>query len=154
MAHVKTELLVKINFTLGAAEGQDVGTTPSGTRLIVPVLGGTFTGADLQGTVLTEGGDWALQRADGVTVLDVRVTLRTHDHHRIAMTARGLDISAPEGRQRVRQGETVDPSEYYFRTTPYFETGAEQYGWLNRTVAVGVGRPTPTGVAYEVYALR
>ena len=28
---------------------------------------------------------------------------------------------APEIRQRVRQGDTVDPSEYYIRTTPYFE---------------------------------
>jgi hypothetical protein len=70
------------------------------------------------------------------------------------MTYRGIYIVTPEVRQRIRQGESVAPSEYYIRTTPFFETGAEQYGWLNRTVAVGVGRPTPTGVAYEVYALR
>jgi hypothetical protein len=155
MAHVKTELLLKINFTLGAAEGQDVGTTtPSGTRLMVPVLGGTFTGADLQGTVLTEGGNWALQHADGVTVLEVRVTLRTHDHYRIAMTARGLDLGAPEGRQRVRQGAPVAPAAYALRTTIHFETGSAPYEWLNRTGAVGVGYPTPTGVGYKVYALR
>jgi len=104
--------------------------------------------------VLPGGGDWALQRADGVTMLDVRATLRTEDNHLIYMTYRGIYIVAPEVRQRVRQGATVDPSEYYIRTTPYFETGSELYGWLNRTVAVGVGRPTPTGVAYEVYALR
>jgi hypothetical protein len=154
MADVQTEFLFEINLTLGAGARQDVGITPSGTRVIVPVTGGTFTGPHLRGTVLPGGGGWALQRADGVTVLDVRATLQTEDHHLIYMTYRGIYIVVPEVRQRVRQGETVDPSEYYIRTTPYFETGSEQYGWLNRTVAVGVGRPTPTGVAYEVYALR
>jgi hypothetical protein len=159
MADVKTELLLKINLTLGAGERQDMGTTPAGTRVLVPVTGGTCTGPYLQGMVLP-GGDWALQRADGVTVLVVRATLRTHDQQLISMTCRGISIiipevhQAPEVRQRVWQGETVDPSEYYIRTTPSFETESVQYGWFNRTVAVGVGRPTLTGVAYKVYALR
>src|SRR5215510_13875361 len=128
MADVQTELLFDINLTLGGGARQDVGTTPSGVRVIVPVTGGTFTGPHLQGTVLPGGGDWALQRADGVTVLDVRVTLQTNDNHLIYMTYRGIYIVAPEVRQRVRQGATVDPSEYYIRTTPYFETGSELYG--------------------------
>jgi hypothetical protein len=153
MADMKTDLLFEINLTLGRSARQDVGTTPSGTRVIVPVTGDTFTGPQLQGTVLPGGGDWALQRADGVTVLDVRLTLRTDDAQAIYMTYRGFFIVSPEVRQRARQGDTVDPSEYYLRTTPYFETGSEKYGWLNRTVAVGVGRLTPTGIAYDVYAL-
>jgi hypothetical protein len=28
----------------------------------------------------------------------------------------------------------VYPGEYYFRTNPLFETGAEQYAWLNDIV--------------------
>jgi len=48
----------------------------------------------------------------------------------------------------------VNPSEYYFRTTPVFETAAEKYAWLNRLVAVGVGRRTRTGVEYSVYAIQ
>ncbi len=51
-------------------------------------------------------------------------------------------------------GEEVDPDDYYFRTTPMFETSAEQYLWLNKIVAVGVGRLTPDGVAYSVYAVK
>jgi len=112
MADVKMELLFEINLTLGAGARQDVGATPSGTRVIVPVTGGTFTGPHLRGTVLPGGGDWALQRVDGVTVLDVRATLQTEDNHLIYMTYRGIYIVAPEVRQRVRQGATVDPSEY------------------------------------------
>ena len=50
-------------------------------------------------------------------------------------------------------GEAVDPSEYYFRTTPVFETASEKYGWLNRLLAVGVGQFLPPGVAYKVDAI-
>jgi hypothetical protein len=51
------------------------------------------------------------------------------------------------------QGETVDPSQYYFRTTPVFETASEKYGWLNRIVAVGVGRFAANWVGYTIYAI-
>ena len=47
----------------------------------------------------------------------------------------------------------MDPGEYYFRTVPFFETAAANYAWLNRVVAVGIGRRTPTGVSYTVYGL-
>ena len=56
--------------------------------------------------------------------------------------------------KRILNGETIDPSEYYFRTTPYFETGAERYAWLNKLVTVGVGRRTATGVEYSIYAIK
>ena len=60
----------------------------------------------------------------------------------------------PEVMEKMIQVERdIDPSEYYFRTTPVFETGSEKYGWLNRIVAVGVGRRTETGVAYTVYEI-
>jgi hypothetical protein len=57
-------------------------------------------------------------------------------------------------RQRILKGQVVDPSEYYFRTTPFFETASEKYAWLNKLVAVGVGRRTRTGVVYSVYAIK
>jgi len=60
----------------------------------------------------------------------------------------------PEVLGRMLEGERdIDPSEYYFRTTPVFETGSEKYGWLNRIISVGVGRRTETGVAYTVYEI-
>jgi hypothetical protein len=45
----------------------------------------------------------------------------------------------------------LDRSRYYFRVAPFFETASETYHWLNRTVAVGVGWLTKTGVAYDVH---
>ncbi len=92
-------------------------------------------------------------RPDGASKLDVRTTLRTDDDHLIYMTYRGIATMSQETLQRILQGETVDPSEYYFRTTPYFETGSEKYSWLNRIVAVGYGERTQAGVSYKVYAI-
>ena len=40
-----------------------------------------------------------------------------------------------------------------FRITPTFETGLEKYAWLNHLVSVGVGRRTPTGLSYRIYAI-
>src|SRR5215467_4752093 len=40
---------------------------------------------------------------------------------------------------RLNRGESVDPSSYYFRTTPYFETSSENYAWLNRICAIATG---------------
>jgi hypothetical protein len=93
-------------------------------------------------------------RKDAVSQLDVRITLRTEDDALIFVTYRGISSMAPEVRKRILSGDHVDPSEYYFRTTPSFETAAEKYAWLNKLVAVGVGRRTLTGVVYSVYAIK
>ncbi len=44
----------------------------------------------------------------------------------------------------------VDPSRYYFRTNPLFETGAEQYAWMNDIVCVGQGYLVEGGIAYSI----
>lgn len=151
-AELKTELLLELTAELEPA--QLVGQTPSGARLIFYAKGGSFIGPKLKGEVLPGGGDWALYRPDGVMLLDVRATLRTDDSALIYISYRGIFDVAPDILQRIQKGEDVDPSEYYFRTTPVFETSAEQYLWLNRIVSVGVGRRTPTGVNYTIYAVR
>lgn len=104
-------------------------------------------------TISVTGADWLFIRSDGAREIDARITLRTDDGHLIYMYYQGIFQIAPETMQRILQGEAVDPSEYYFRTTPVFETGSETYGWLNRIIAVGIGRRTPTGVGYTVYAI-
>ena len=153
MAEVKTELLFEISIDLDFETMQHVGATPRGTRGIGYIKGGTFEGPQLRGEVPPGGGDWLLIRADGVRAPDVRLTLRTDDGDLVYMSYRGIYHIAPEILQRARSGEAVDPSEYYLRTTPVFETGSEKYGWLNRIVAVGIGKPTPPGVSYTVYAI-
>ncbi len=132
---------------------QMVGATPIGERRIAKVTGGTFTGPEMNGKILPGGGDWLLLRSDGSLQLDVRVTLETDDGALIFMTYRGFRHGPAEVMARLNKGEDVDPSEYYFRVAPFFETGAEKYDWLNRIVAVGTGHRLASGPVYEVYKI-
>jgi hypothetical protein len=130
-APLKTEFLM--DMILDVAAPQNLG-----ARRIVPVTGGTFEGPKLKGTALGGGADWILVRPDGVNELNVRVTLRTDDEQLIYVTYRGL-LFTPKG------------GEQYWRTTPIFETGAAKYEWLNKIIAVGVGKTVPGKAAYSIY---
>lgn len=128
--------------------------TPYGIRKVVPVTGGIFTGERLNGVIEPLGGhDWALVRADGTLVLDVRLTLTTDDGARILMTYFGVRSGPAEVLDRLARKEPVDPSEYYFRIAPRFETGSTQYAWLNNVVAVGYGERLDVGPRYTVYEI-
>jgi hypothetical protein len=153
MLEVKTEFLFDLKADVDWAGAVDVGNTPHGVRRIFYVTGGTLEGPKVKGIVLPGGGDWCIGRPDGAIVLDVRVAFRTDDGHAIYAYYRGLSTIQDDTVGRILMGEAVDPSEYYFRTTPVFETASEKYGWLNRLLAVGVGQFLPTGVAYKVYAI-
>ncbi|HXO28424.1 MAG TPA: DUF3237 domain-containing protein [Thermoanaerobaculia bacterium] len=151
MSSLRTEFLFEMRMTLESP--QLVGLTPYGDRRIRYLEGGTFSGPRIQGEVLPWGADWVLLRADGARYLDVRLTLRADDGHLVYVTARGiLDVSS-ETFQRMVTGEDVPPDDYYFRTTPLFETASEKYGWLNRVVAVTVGSIQGTTVSHLVYAI-
>ena len=151
MAELKTELLCALKINVGKT--QNLGETPRGNRRIVPVTGGSFTGPKLKGDILPGGGDWLIIRPDGATELDVRIVLCTDDGHLIYVSYRGIIYVSPAVKQRISNGESVDPSDIYFRTTPIFETGSEKYGWLNRIVAVGTGKRTSTGIEYAIFAV-
>jgi hypothetical protein len=146
---VELEYLFTVRF--GVTAPRSLGKTPFGERRIVQVTGGSFEGPKLRGTVLPEGGDWLLFRHDGVLQLDVRATLQTDDGHLIYMTYRGVRHGPAEVIERLSRGERVDPSEYYFRAAPFFETGSEKYGWLNRIVSVSTGERVPGEAVYTVY---
>ena len=130
-APLKTEFLMDMILDVGAPQNL-------GTRRIVPVTGGTFEGPKLKGTALPGGADWILVRPDGVSELNVRVTLKTDDDQLIYITYRGL-LFTPKG------------GEQYWRTTPIFETGSAKYDWLTKIIAVGVGKNVPGKAAYSIY---
>lgn len=128
--------------------------TPAGVRKVVPVTGGTFEGDRLRGVIEPLGGhDWALVRNDGTLVLDVRLTLTTDDGARILMTYHGLRHGPAEVMDRLARKEPVDPSEYYFRTAPRFETGSDKYAWINDILCIGYGERLDVGPRYTVYEI-
>ena len=130
---------------------QIVGPTPGGLRRVGVVYGGSFTGERLSGEVLDGGNDWQIVREDGSTTLDVRLVLKTTDGAVIGMTYRGIRRGPPEIMAKIERGEVVDPTSYYFRIAPFFETSAAQYGWLNGIVAIGIGHRLADGPVYSVF---
>ncbi len=152
MTELKSRHLFDLTLTLHPA--LDLGATPAGARRVVPVSGGKFTGERLRGEVLPHAGaDWLLTRADGALTQDVRLALGTDDGAVILMTYRGVRHGPPEVLARMARGEAVPPTEYYFRTAPFFETGAPKYAWLNSIVSVAMGERQPNGVLYRVFEI-
>ena len=131
------------------APPQKLGAVPHGTRIIAPITSGTFEGPRLRGKVLG-GGDWTISRSDAVLELDLRITLETDDGALIGMTSFGLRHGPAEVLAALTRGETVDPSKYYFRTAPRFETSAPKYAFLNHLIAVASGNRLPTGPIYTI----
>ncbi|MGD0435310.1 MAG: DUF3237 domain-containing protein [Bryobacteraceae bacterium] len=132
----------------------ELGATPFGGRRVAPISGGQFAGERLRGEVLPHAGsDFLLTRADGAFQQDVRLALGADDGAVILMTYRGVRHGPPEVLARMARGELVEPSEYYFRTAPFFETAAPKYAWLNVIVSVGIGERRPDGVLYRVFEI-
>ncbi|WP_330228625.1 DUF3237 domain-containing protein [Nocardia sp. NBC_00508] len=131
----------------------DFGAGPLGRRILFGAAGGSFEGPKLRGDVVAGGGDLALFRPDGTMALDVRLTLRTHDDELVHMSYGGRWVTPPEVRAELAdpvKKSQVDPSRYYFRTNPLFETGSSRYSWLNDIVCIGSGYVVEGGVAYHV----
>jgi hypothetical protein len=156
MPHAYPSPLLEPLFELSATLERidDLGETPLGHRMLA-VVGqgsGAISGDRVRGRVLHgSGGDWFILRRDGAGQLDVRITIQTDDGALIYMRYEG--IMAGDALPRVLAGEAILPADYYFRTTPYFETSSEKYAWLNTVVAVGVGQlDLPASwVGYQVY---
>lgn len=131
-----------------------IGDGPFGRRVLFRSAGGSFEGPDVYGNVLPGAGDWALFRPDGSMTPDVRLTLCTYDDALIHLTYSGRLIIPPELSADLadpvkRVG--IDPSRYYFRTSPVFETGSKKYSWLNDIVCVGSGYFFDGGVGYRIF---
>ncbi|MET0413186.1 MAG: DUF3237 domain-containing protein [Polyangiaceae bacterium] len=145
---IDARLLMTLDVAVGAP--LRIGAGPHGTRIAAPVTSGRFEGPRLRGQVMPGGGDWLLLRADGVLELDLRLTLATDDGELIRMTSFGLRHGPPEAIAALARGEVVDPSSYYFRTTPRFQTGSAKYEFMNRLVAVATADRKPGGPVYSI----
>ncbi len=119
----KTEFVYEAIVTLGPVE--EVGQTPYGRRVRIPITGGTFKGPRISGVIFPEGMDWQLIRPDGFTVLEASYLMRADDGAVIHIRNVGV---AGKG---------------YVRTTPVFEAPNGPHAWLNEAVFVGTVGPVP-----------
>ena len=118
---------------------------------IIPIVGGTVTGDRLSGKVLNFGADWQTIYEDGFAELDTRYAIETHDGALIDIRNFGYRRGPAEVMARLAAGEEVDPSEYYMRTCPSFETGDARYQWLNGTLFLGTGARFASAVQIELF---
>ena len=130
----------------------EFGEVGGGLRRMVPILGGQVFGR-LQAEVISGGADWQTIRPSGVTDLWARYALRTSDGAAIVVTNIGVRRASAEVARRLKDGEPVDPSEYYFRSSPAFETGSAAHRWLTEAMFVGVGERWPDRVGLKVYEI-
>ena len=146
--------LFSLNITSGATI--NIGTTPLGDRVFEPIIGGSFDGPELSGesprdelapscpctaviyggltlihagTVAAGGGDAGLVDANGSFNPDVVYVLQTNDGCNILVREKG---HAPN-------------------LLLLFETGSDEYDWLNSVVAYGQGVQSQGGVSLNVW---
>lgn len=140
-------------FTLVAdvAQAVDLGHCGGGTRRVVPVNGGRFAGERISGSILPGGNDVQRVRDDGVSELQVYVVLRTDEGETILFKGHAVRHMSEEAAKKITLGVAVDPASYYFREAITFETSSPRLAWLNRIMALGVGRRTKDAVELEVF---
>ncbi|MDA1100475.1 MAG: DUF3237 domain-containing protein [Proteobacteria bacterium] len=128
------------------------GATPMGqARRIDYFESGHLQGPRIDARIIAGSADALLHRFDGVIQPDVRLTLEISGGHHLFIQYRGYRHAAPEVMERIAQAQAVRPEEVYLRTALFFETDSTAHDWLNRTVAIGVGRREPQAAVYDVY---
>jgi Protein of unknown function (DUF3237) len=143
------EFVMQLRVEIG--EPLELGEVQGVAKRIIPITGGSFEGPQLRGVVLEGGADWQTVRPDGVAVLYARYTLKTESGELITVENRGFRHGARDLASRILSGERVPASEYYFMTSPVFETSAEGLEWLTRTVFVGAAERERERVIINVW---
>jgi hypothetical protein len=128
-----------------------IGETHEGLRRVIPIIGGTIKGPRLSGIVLSAGADFQVIRPDGYTTLEARYVVRLDDGALIYVVNTGVRFGPTAVMARIANGEIVDPTEVYFRTTPRFETASPDHQWLTRPLFLATAARYPDHVLISVF---
>ncbi|HBO6052649.1 TPA: DUF3237 domain-containing protein [Pseudomonas aeruginosa] len=132
------ELVMQINVKLGPRE--EMGKGPDGTRINYPIIGGTFVGKDMKGTVVPGGADMSVMREDGVSMINALYRLKTDDGQIIIIDNAGIWRLNESGLAKKAKGlelHDMKESDFYCRTTPKFKTQPGKHAWLNDYIFTG-----------------
>ena len=132
----------------------ELGEIGDGRRRFIAITGGKFSGPMLSGEVLPGGGDWQTILPSGLTQVEARYFLKAADGTVIEVENVGVRVAEPAVIERLARGEDVDPSAYYFRTTPRFSVRAGPHEWLRRSTFVARGIRKPDHVLVDFYVVR
>lgn len=118
----------------------DFGNVPAGHRRVVPLVGGVFTGLELNGNLLPGGSvSWQIALPDGTARVEIRYTLRTDRGALLYVRSSGVGHCNRE------------PGERLCHAATHIETAAPNLDWLNKGVFVTVAGRTAVNMLYETY---
>ncbi|MGU3627762.1 DUF3237 domain-containing protein [Comamonas testosteroni] len=138
-------------FRVQVGPAQEVGETTRGLRRVIPIVGGQVQGEDWSARVLPGGADFQLLVSEEVAELDARYVIETDGGDLIYVSNHALRTGPAELMQRLRRGESVDPSAIYFRCAPRFETASKRFAWLGQRLFVGAGARFPEQVVMRFF---
>ncbi len=148
---LNSQFLGALHIVMG--EAHVIGETPAGFRRLRVFQGGSLTGPRIKGRIVSGGSDAWMRGRDQAVRPDVRLVVETDDGACLYITYKGVRHGPAAVMARIEKNEAVPDDAYYLRNAVSFETGAPAYDWLNRIVAVGIGRRVPDGVVYDLYEI-
>lgn len=129
----------------------------NGRRQLIPITGGTVSGQDIngepmRGTVLPGGVDSQVIRPNGRCDLSARYAIKLDSGASFYIQNDGMRTVPEEYVENVLRGEFIDPSLYYFATTPKIEAYDDSVRWLENKVLVckAVRRPDTVLINYYI----
>ncbi len=127
MPSIRVEEMMRL--TVKIAQPYKVGRIAEGSLQVIPITGGTVSGAEIHGSVVPGGADWSILRNDGLAQVSAKYVLETNDGEFIVIENEGI----------------FDPNgESVIKTIPRFQANCDgRYRFLNDGVYVGELVPTP-----------
>jgi len=123
----------------------------SGRRQLIPIISGKLIGKDIRGEVMPGGIDSQVIRPNGVCELSARYGIKLDDGESIYVENNGIRTVPEEYIEKVKEGEVIDSSLYYFKTNPKFEVYSEKYKWLTTSLFICSAKRLPSKVLLKFY---
>ena len=147
---------VRVKVDTPVVVGQD---DIAGRRQLIPITSGELIGAEtasvkgLKGTVLPGGVDSQVIRPDGRCELSARYGVKMEDGSSFYIENNGIRTVPQAYVSAVLRGEFIDPSLYYFCTTPTFEIYDERLSWLKQKLFICKATRLPDMVILGYYTV-
>lgn len=139
---LEAELVLELEVELG--QTQEVGDTPKGFLRLIPITGGTFSGPNIKGNILSGGYDWNTTRHDQTAHAFAKYALQTDDGVVISVENEGILPPEPQLSQTNQSNQTSQTNQTsqsshssLIKTTTRFEVADGKYEWLRSGVFVG-----------------
>ena len=121
------ELVYVVELKVKCEGAYQVGQTSHGNRFVIPIVGGTFEGPKMKGTIIPGGADYQLQDNEhGRTEVEAIYSIKTDDGVNIHVRNRGI----------ISNGKDANGNPtFYFKAAPQFEAPADsKYAWMNNSL--------------------